>query len=415
MKRPTYLAAGVAAGRTGNRNAPKPGLRGLYSSRRLAEDRDGRSLERRLSMQRFRHISLAALVLGALLVTPRATQAQPRTASAPVSQLTSGAQVKSYLTKVHFHGYILLVRHGRVILNKGYGLADTKQKHPNTIHTRWPVFGIEDFMVAMAILTLQEQKKLAIGHSVCRYLAGCPKAWRAITIRDLLLGTSQIPNYNEPYFVAGSMQRTLAGCKSLPLAGVPGTIPQDEAPYLCDLLLLSLIIEKVTGRSFATAMKRMVFDPAGLRETHVTSSVPPNVAHGYQRGVPSPSLHVGGYPLIYASVADVQRLDRAFLAGRILSKEVRRQISTPYLAGYLGYGTGVVKADRFPSGGSGVYPFKTNTVVAQSTGGPDPNSFAINNEFSPDDGTLDIEMTNDTGFFDDNNLQARLTRLLWAR
>lgn len=59
---------------------------------------------------------------------------------------------------------------------------------------------------------------------------------------------------------------TVAGLVVGALLASAGAAQVRAQPPSADLLLLSLIIEKVTGRSFADVVKRMVFEPAGLSE-----------------------------------------------------------------------------------------------------------------------------------------------------
>jgi CubicO group peptidase (beta-lactamase class C family) len=376
-------------------------------------------------MQRVLIICTVAVVLMANLAS--AQTAQVRAAATVASagmppQFRSGAQVDAYLTQAGFRGYILLVRHGKTILSKGYGMADTQLKLSNTAQTRWPMFGVEPFMVAMAILKLQEEGKLHLQDKLCMYVIGCPPAWQSIPIRTLLDGTSPIGNY-DPFASPGNIDHTIAQCEAAPLLTTPPGVSEDS---ICNRVLLSRVIERAAHQPFGTTMQRLIFAPAGMTSTSVVHRAPPDSALGYRAGTLAPALHYDGYPLIYSTPGDVQRLDGALLAGKILSPQSVRALITPYrldapvpgLTIYNGYGCQVEKANLFffPSANKSL-PMKTNRVVFEN-GGFDWSGFMIDNFLSPDDGTIQIEVINDNSLFTndaDNSLMEHTAQLLWGR
>jgi len=347
--------------------------------------------------------------------------AQPATGDS--SQFTSGAQVDAYLTQAHFRGYALLIRRGQELLSKGYGMADSRHNIPNTIHTRWPMFGMQGFMEAMVILKLQEQGKLSVRDKLCRYLAPCPTTWRQITLHHLLVGTSGINEKGNFFGSPGRKAQTVRACRKAPLSGPPGTLLDDNP---CNRVLLSVVIAKVAKQSFNTVMQRMVFGPAGMTESSVVTQIPSGSARGYLRGTPSYRLYSGRYPLIYSSVEDVMRLDRALLGGKIISKRSQAALFTAYINDnpggppvYRGYGqTLVLKPHQFPGRALGtVSPVNTEKIAFQN-GGIDGSGFITNNALSPNDGTIAIILNNDAGMFtndNDNYLKGHLFKLLWAK
>src|SRR5205807_10226251 len=128
----------------------------------------------------------------------------------PATAFTPGAQSKAYLTSANFSGYILLERHGHVILSTGYGMADKAQKVPNTVRTRWLDVGVNRFMTAIAILKLQGEKKVSVLDKLCSYITACPSTWRHITIHQLLLDTSGMGTFDtsaSPGGIAQTMAR----------------------------------------------------------------------------------------------------------------------------------------------------------------------------------------------------------------
>src|SRR6478736_4784505 len=126
---------------------------------------------------------LPCLLFFALLVAcaPLSNEPHPPTATSaqtPEATLTPlGARLDAYLSGLAQSGDLrgsVLVAHGdTVLLSKGYGVADETSGAPNTATTRFRIGSISKQFTAMAILLLQEQGKLRVEDSVCRYLTDC--------------------------------------------------------------------------------------------------------------------------------------------------------------------------------------------------------------------------------------------------
>ena len=382
-------------------------------------------------MQRALISAILATVVAVNMTSIQAVRVEASVATAPthVTQLASGAQVNVYLTRARFHGYVLFLRRGHIILSKGYGMADAKHRVPITAQTRWPMFGIEDFIVAIAILKLQGEGKLQLQDRLCAHMAGCPKAWSFITLRGMLGGTSPIGQY-DPFASSGSINQTIGQCEAAPLLSAPPGVSEESA---CNRVLLSRVVERVSRQPFASFMQQTIFYPVGMTRTTIAMSSPPQSAHGYKNGSLATPLRYGGYPLIYSTPGDIERLDRAVFAGKIISKASVRALITPYrydgdpsVSVYNGYGCQVLKANQFffhdasgsdASGSAASSTLKTNRAVFEAAG-TDWSGFLTDSWFSPDDGTVAIWLNNDTGFFDnnaDNRFLDRTAKLLWGK
>jgi CubicO group peptidase (beta-lactamase class C family) len=352
-------------------------------------------------MQRVFSKALAAVVMVTLAI-PRSTyiHAQPNPASLS-DQLTSAAAIDAYLSAHQYQGYILLARHGKAILSKAYGMADAADKVPNSIRTRWPMFGVESEMIAAAILKLQELGKLRVQDKLCAYLDHCPSAWRSITLHQVLTDTSGIAAYDPFNEKSPSIAHTIAVCRGLPLAYAPGT---GSDGTICGRVLLSTVIARVAGQPFAAAMRDLIFRPAGLVESGLLprAPFPQQTARGYDVGTPGIQVNVGGYPLIYAGAGDTLRLEGALLAGKIISAKSQRALFAPYLRDdpsggqvYRGYGPIlVIKATKI-----------TNAYVFTDSG-PDNSGINIRTAIAPKDGAVAIIFINDTSNFNGDTAAA---------
>ncbi|MEV4324509.1 serine hydrolase domain-containing protein [Microbispora rosea] len=132
-----------------------------------------------------------------------------------------------------------------------------------------------------------------------------------------------------------------------------------------DYVLLGMVIQRVTGRSYAEEMTRRILRPLGLRWTYFpsgSSSMAPPYLHGYEMSasgtvkdatVLNTSFAPGSGDLI-STVGDLNRFASALLAGRLLPQPVLRQMLTPVPGSRAGsdidkYGLGVITT-KLPCG-----------------------------------------------------------------
>ena len=152
---------------------------------------------------------------------------------ASLSALDITSNVAEYMNarmKVsHFGGSILIAQHGKVVLAKGYGMADVELGVPHSPESKFRLGSVTKQFSAIAILELQERGKLSVQDPICKYIPDCPRGWQAIKIFNLLTHTSGIPNFTEFPDYAKTMAlpttvpELLARFKDKPLEFPPGT------------------------------------------------------------------------------------------------------------------------------------------------------------------------------------------------
>lgn len=112
-------------------------------------------------------------------------------------------EVDAYLTDLEqsqgFSGSVLIAREGSILINKGYGMADRDRQIPNTPQTRYRISQVSMPFTAMAIMQLQEESKLDVQETICKYIPDCPDYWQWITIHHLLTHTSGVSDAIRPW------------------------------------------------------------------------------------------------------------------------------------------------------------------------------------------------------------------------
>jgi CubicO group peptidase (beta-lactamase class C family) len=262
-----------------------------------------------------------------------------------------------------FSGAVLLAREGKVVLRKGYGLANLELGVPNTPKTKFRLGSMTKQFTAMGILILQERGKLKIEDSICKYLPDCAASWKDVTIHHLLTHTSGIAEYlNLEEFRQHALPLPTATVietlKTKPLDFKPGErFSYSNSGYY----LLGCIIEKSSGKSYEAFLQESIFAPLQMTDTGYDSNkgIIPNRASGYVNVADkfsnasyldmSVPYAAGG---LYSTVEDLLRWDQALYSARLVSRKSLEQIFAPHVKATLrsltgSYGYGWMIGDEF--------------------------------------------------------------------
>jgi CubicO group peptidase (beta-lactamase class C family) len=184
---------------------------------------------------------------------------------------------------------VAIERHGQVIYQKGFGFSDVENKVRVTPDTVFPIGSITKTMTGLAINQLIAAGKVDLDAPVGRYVPDLPEPARSAKLRFLLDHVSGLINYTEvPGFPNDSQapitrQGVVQWFDSRPLLFAPGS----RWSYTnSGFYLLGLVIEAVSGETYADYLRQHEFEPFGMTHTSLTSWEPilPNRAHGYRRG-----------------------------------------------------------------------------------------------------------------------------------
>ncbi len=263
-----------------------------------------------------------------------------------------------------FRGSVLVGINGKIVFEKGYGFADQEWNARNTPTTKFRIASLTKQFTAACILLLQERNQLSVQDRASKYVTGLPEAWQAITIHELLTHTSGIPNY--PSFPQiEKLNRTgatpwelLAVAASKPLEFKPGAkLTYSNTGYV----LLGMVIEKISGQSYAVFLQENIFKPLGMLKSGYDNAATVlgerasgyQIKHGHVSNADFIDMSIpfaaGG---IYSTVGDLYRWNEALaIPGRLLTKQSLQQMFGVYpeTTSYGGqnYGYGVVITQRF--------------------------------------------------------------------
>jgi CubicO group peptidase (beta-lactamase class C family) len=182
---------------------------------------------------------------------------------------------------------VLVVRQGRVVFQKSYGMANLEPRIAATPDTNYRLASVTKQFTAAAILILAERGKLSLDDPITKYLALPPYA-NAITIRHLLSHTSGLLAYED--LIAAGATRQLKDADVLDLLAKESTTyfaPGTHYRYSnTGYAFLALIVERVSGQRFAEFLHENIFKPAGMNATLAFEegiSTVQRRAYGYSR------------------------------------------------------------------------------------------------------------------------------------
>ena len=87
---------------------------------------------------------------------------------------------------------LAVIQHGKIVSEKGYGIANLEYDVPVTPQTVFHVASVSKQFTAMAIVLLEQDGKLSLDDDVHKYLPELPDYGCKVTIRQLLQHTSGI-------------------------------------------------------------------------------------------------------------------------------------------------------------------------------------------------------------------------------
>jgi D-alanyl-D-alanine carboxypeptidase len=244
-----------------------------------------------------------------------------------------------------------LVRNGAGTWQGAAGLAVLRPRRSMQADERFRIASVTKPFVAAVVLQLVGERRLALNDTVERRLPGLLPQGTRITIRQLLNHTSGLFDFiaDETFraVVARDLRlvippgRLVDIAASHPLLFPPG---RDWAYSNTGYIVLGLIVEQVTGQSLGDALEQRLFRPLGLRHTSFESTpkLTEPVAHAYALPggtLPTPgnrprdvTRSMGGGVwadgAIVSNTADLSRFFGALLGGKVLSRELLREMMT---------------------------------------------------------------------------------------
>jgi CubicO group peptidase (beta-lactamase class C family) len=274
--------------------------------------------------------------------------------------------VKAEMAEQHIPGLsISVVRDGRIVFAKTYGMANVEFNAPATNDTEFAIASMTKSITASAIMLLVQDGKLSLDDTITKFFDDLPESWRTITIRHLLSHTSGIKDHYRdfPFYPPLTINRKLEYTdeefiKAHTDGGLNFTPGTQFAYSSSGFSLLGLVIKKVTGKPYADFFRERIFTPLGMDHTHVIdlSRIISGRASGYHmhNGALANARYSGQTFLGAADVSvittgsDLARWEIGLSAGNLWKKKTLDEMWTPAKL------TNGIEVASFPQASSGL-------------------------------------------------------------
>jgi CubicO group peptidase (beta-lactamase class C family) len=194
--------------------------------------------------------------------------------------------IRKSIVRQHVPGLSLVViRDGKIVKAKGYGLASVELNAPARPETVYELASATKPLVVTAIMLLVQDGKVNLEDEVSKHLEQTPDSWKGVTVRHLLTHTSGIKDYlgdlrhDFPYHTQAEEIAKLA--MGAPLNFAPGTKwSYSNTGYV----LLGMIVRKASGKSYDAYLDEKVFKILGMTATRHDNEdeIIPGRAVGYR-------------------------------------------------------------------------------------------------------------------------------------
>lgn len=282
---------------------------------------------------------LAPLVLAACAAPPASSVAVP--AAPPRLMHAVDSILAAYEAPSGPGASAAVVKDGRVVLERSYGLADVESRVPITARTNFRLASLTKQFTATAIMLLVRNGKLSLDEHARDILPELPAYASDVTIRHLLTHTSGLWAYED--FVPDTQTYQVKDRDALALIGAADSLYFPAGSHFrysnTGFALLALIVERTSGERFADFLHRHIFQPLGMDSSVAYEkgiSTVPNRAYGYSatpagftRTDQSNTSAVLGDGGIYSSIHDLEIWNRALDEHTLVDAATQAQIWTP--------------------------------------------------------------------------------------
>lgn len=247
--------------------------------------------------------------------------------------------LKKFSPKVPGFAYIASFDSG-VTYKGAVGLASIEKNLPITTKTVFNIASVSKQFTAFSILLLEQERKLSLDDSIVKFVPSIGAYAEPVTLRHLIHHTGGLVDYMElaqaeniKFTDILTVEESLKHLKNHQIARFPvGTkFEYSNTGYF----LLSLVVEKVSGKSLRQFAKERIFDPLYMKDTAIVDCYPTtiSIAKGYSKNeqgaymvYESPWEHTGD-GAVHTNVEDLVRWGENLTTGTVGGKELVKRMS----------------------------------------------------------------------------------------
>ena len=238
---------------------------------------------------------------------------------------------------------VLVLRNGKPVFERGYGVTDLRTRRALTARTNFRLASVTKQFTAMAVMLLVHDGKLRYDDALTSVFPDFPAYGKAITIRNLLNHTSGLLDYEDLMGSEYSETRQIQDSEVLALLErqdhtrfAPGTRWEySNSGYV----VLGLVVQKISGQTFGDFLRERIFKTLHMDRTLAYQRGRNEVqerAYGHtlengrwketDQSSTSATLGDGG---VYSSLEDMAKWDAGLRAHTLLSEAEMLPALTP--------------------------------------------------------------------------------------
>lgn len=247
-----------------------------------------------------------------------------------------------------FMGSVAVSKNGTLIYRRSVGFADLENGIKANENSGYRIGSISKTFTTVMVMKAVESRKLKLTTTIDKYFPEIENS-AEITIEHLLRHRSGIHSFtdDEDYMNWNTQPKTEAELLEIIRKGGSDFKPDSRAAYSnSNFLLLSFILEKIYGKSYAELLETQIIRPLGMRNTSYGKKIntADNKCKSYNLDAEqgwklasetdlSIPLGAGG---IVSTPADLTRFSDALFGGKLLKKKSLQQMKT--IKGNFGMG-----------------------------------------------------------------------------
>ncbi len=266
----------------------------------------------------------------------------------PIQSGYTSAQ--SYLEEIGFSGSVLIRKGNTDLVRAGFGLADVANNVQNNPALIYRTGSVTKSFTAAALVNLKRDGLIENFDQPLSDFSDEFPLGEQLTIRHLLTHHSGIPDYVGPVEDFAAANNHFFDTEEI-LEIIMEAIAEDGLNFTpgeffeysnSNYLILGLLVEELTGKTYQEYLSEKVYTPLGLSQTgkgpdEITGT---NRAQGYNEGAP-----VGNYQMqiafsageIESTIADLEKWGDALMNDYFISAEQQDVFAEPF--GQDGYNT----------------------------------------------------------------------------
>ena len=244
---------------------------------------------------------------------------------------------------------VLVIRKGEPVFRRGYGVTDLRTLRPIDAQTNFRLASFTKQFTAASIMLLARDGKLHYDDHLTDFFPEFPAYGKSITVRNLLNHTGGLPDYEDLMIKQHPPNTPDKKIPQIHDKEVLSLLEQETKPTFpagskweysnSGYVVLGLIVEKVSGKSFGQFLHDRIFRPLQMNGTlayEKGKNEVPHRAYGHTKekngwrqtdqSSTSATLGDGG---IYSSIDDLAKWDRALRDHTLLSEEEMQPALTP--------------------------------------------------------------------------------------